>query len=90
MGMINKLHHAMIKLYASDAKRIQHFCKVHSYAKLIGESEGLDERTQFILEADFLVNFYEDDVSHEAVEHAYNNIFKTETGRLICREMYGM
>jgi predicted metal-dependent HD superfamily phosphohydrolase len=163
MEMINKLHHAMIKLYASDVKRIQHFCKVHSYAKLIGESEGLDERTQFILEAaalthdigihiseekygdcsgkyqekegpalarkllselgfdksvservqylighhhtytdidgldyqilveaDFLVNFYEDCVSHEAVEHAYNNIFQTETGRLICREMYGM
>ena len=35
--MINKLHLAMIELYRGDAKRIQHFCKVHSYAKLIGE-----------------------------------------------------
>jgi hypothetical protein len=42
------------------------------------------------VEADFLVNFYEDGVPHEAVWHAYNNIFKTETGRLICREMYGI
>ena len=33
--MINKLHLAMIELYRGDAKRIQHFCKVHSYAKLI-------------------------------------------------------
>lgn len=33
--MINKLHLAMIELYSNDAKRIQHFCKVHSYAKLI-------------------------------------------------------
>ena len=35
--MINKLHMAMIELYHGDAKRIQHFCKVHSYAKLIAE-----------------------------------------------------
>ena len=32
--MINQLHLAMIELYKGDAKRIQHFCKVHSYAKL--------------------------------------------------------
>ena len=31
--MINQLHLAMIELYKGDAKRIQHFCKVHSYAK---------------------------------------------------------
>ena len=31
--MINKLHLAMIELYRGDSKRIQHFCKVHSYAK---------------------------------------------------------
>ena len=41
----------MIELYSGDAKRIQHFCKVHSYAKLIGESENLDSRSLFILEA---------------------------------------
>ena len=40
--MINKLHLAMIDLYSGDSKRIQHFCKVHSYAKLIAESEKVD------------------------------------------------
>ena len=39
--MINKLHLAMIELYRGDAKRIQHFCKVHSYAKLIAETENV-------------------------------------------------
>ena len=39
--MINKLHMAMIGLYHGDAKRIQHFCKVHSYAKLIAEMENV-------------------------------------------------
>ena len=40
----------MIKLYAGDPKRIQHFCKVHSYAKLIAEMENVDKKTRFILE----------------------------------------
>ena len=40
--MINKLHLAMIELYSGDARRIQHFCKVHSYAKIIAETENVD------------------------------------------------
>lgn len=161
--MINKLHLEMIKLYEKDAKRIQHFCKVHGYAKLIAESEGVDGDTLFVIEAaalthdigihlceekygscggklqeregpavakklldelgfepavtervmyliahhhtyenidgidyqilveaDFLVNIYEDGLSSEAAESAYNNIFRTESGKRICREMFGM
>ena len=42
--MLNKLHLAMIELYRGDAKRIQHFCKVHSYAKLIAETENVDRK----------------------------------------------
>lgn len=49
--MINKLHLAMINLYSGDSKRIQHFCKVHSYAKLIAENEKVDDETLFIIEA---------------------------------------
>jgi HD superfamily phosphodiesterase len=146
-----------------DAKRIQHFCKVHSYAKLIAEMEHIDKESQFILEvaalthdigihlceekygncggklqekegpalaeklladlgfdeviservqyliahhhtysnvdgidyqilieADFLVNLYEDEASEETINHVYHNIFVTETGKQICREMYGI
>ena len=36
--MINRLHYEMIRLYSGDPMRIQHFCKVHSYAKLIAET----------------------------------------------------
>lgn len=50
VGMLNKLHFEMIKLYNGDAKRIQHFCKVHSYAKLIAEMENVDKDTLFIIE----------------------------------------
>ena len=159
--MINKLHMAMIGLYHGDAKRIQHFCKVHSYAKLIAEMENVDAKTLFILEtaalthdigihlceekygncdgklqekegpaiaekllaelgfsgevservqyliahhhtynnidgidyqilveADFLVNMCEDELSEETLQNTYQNIFRTETGKKICREMY--
>ena len=40
--MINRLHYEMIRLYSGDPMRIQHFCKVHSYAKLIAEMEQKD------------------------------------------------
>ena len=161
--MINQLHLAMIELYKGDAKRIQHFCKVHSYAKLIAETENVDKNCQFIIEAaalthdigihfceekygncngklqekegpaiaekllgelefdqdiservqyliahhhtynnidemdyqilveaDFLVNIMESDLSKEATLKAYHTIFKTTCGKTICKEMFGI
>ncbi len=161
--MINRLHSAMIDLYSGDAKRIQHFCKVHSYAKLIAETEKVDgitlfiieaaalthdigihaceekygscsgklqeeegpaiaknlleklgfdgkvsERVQFLIahhhtydnidkidwqilvEADFIVNMFEDGVSKSAVQNAYDKIFKTACGKEICKNMFGI
>ena len=159
--MINKLHMAMIGLYHGDAKRIQHFCKVHSYAKLIAEMENVDAETLFILEtaalthdigihlceekygncngklqekegpaiaakllaelgfsgevservqyliahhhtynnidgidyqilveADFLVNLFEDKVSPDGCRNAYHKIFRTESGKRLYQTMY--
>lgn len=40
--MVNTLIAKLIEYYAGDAKRIQHFIKVHTFAKLIGEMEHLD------------------------------------------------
>ena len=74
--MINKLHLAMIELYRGDSKRIQHFCKVHSYAKLIAETENVDKKCLFTIEA--------------AAFKAYHNIFKTTCGKMICREMFNI
>lgn len=152
----------MIAYYDGDPKRIQHFTKVHSYARLIGIGEELDDASLFILEAaaythdigirvaeekygrcdgklqeqegpiiaqkmlsqlgfenyivericflighhhtydnidgldyqilveaDFLVNLYEDDAGNCAIDKAYKRIFKTETGKKIFRLMFG-
>ena len=35
--MLNQLHLAMLGLYKGDAKRIELFCKVLSFAKLIAD-----------------------------------------------------
>jgi hypothetical protein len=43
---------------------------------------------QILIEADFLVNLHEDNVSKDAIMNVYNNIFVTETGKKLCREMY--
>lgn len=153
----------MIEFYRDDPARIQHFIKVHSFAKLIGEEEHLDEKLLYILEAaayvhdigirpaeakfgrcdgklqeqegpaeaekmlkslgfeqdviervsylvghhhtytdidgmdyqilveaDFLVNILEDGLSKEAALQAYQNIFKTESGKNICQEMFAL
>ena len=45
---------------------------------------------QILVEADFLVNMYEDGLSKDVVEHAYNKIFKTDSGMKICAEMFGI
>ena len=59
----------MIELYKGDAKRIQHFCKVHSYAKLIAETEHVDERTLFIIETAALTH----DIGIHVCEEKYGN-----------------
>ena len=48
--MIEKLFAAMIKYYSGDPHQIQHFTKVHSFARLIGKCEKIDEDTLYILE----------------------------------------
>ena len=56
MNQINMISRAMMEYYRGDAHQIQHFIKVHSFARQIGEDEGLDAHTQFILESAALVH----------------------------------
>lgn len=157
----SRVKEKMIEYYTGDARRIHHFLKVHSFAKLIGEMEGiagkemeilevaalvhdigiknsekkygyntgktqekegspeaeklllsLTDDTAFIervcylvghhhtysnidgtdyqilVEADFLVNLYEDKEHIKAVWSAYEKIFRTRSGRKLCREIF--
>lgn len=163
MDKLELLKKSMIKYYSGDAKRIQHFIKVHSFAELIGKCENLDNHAMFILEAaalthdigikvaeqkynscsgalqekegpaeaqkmlesldfeqadidricyliahhhtyknidsidyqilveaDFLVNLYEDSVDKKAINTAYCKIFKTISGKDLCKIMFNL
>ena len=51
----------------------------HTYSEIDGPDY------QILVEADFLVNLYENDNSEESRRHAYEHIFRTESGkRLFC------
>lgn len=54
----------------------------HTYTNI----DGLDY--QILVEADFLVNLYEDEIPPAAQKHAYETIFQTEAGKRLCRELY--
>ncbi len=56
MQNINELISRMVSYYAGDPKRIQHFIKVYSFAKLIGEREAIDAEAQRILETAAVVH----------------------------------
>ena len=56
----------------------------HTYTDV----EGLDYR--ILLEADFLVNLYEENAPETAVKAALEQIFRTQAGRTLCRTMFGL
>ena len=159
--ILDTLAQKMMDFDRGDAKRIQHFVKVHRFAQLIGRMEQLDNHTQFItecaalvhdigihpaeqkfgssagklqeqegpayarqllqelsldpadidrvcylvghhhtytnidgldyqilVEADFLVNLYEDNLGPQEVQAALNNVFRTSAGKTLCKIMY--
>jgi len=45
---------------------------------------------QILVEADFLANFHDENMNIEQIRSAYNTIFKTETGKKLCHDMYGV
>jgi len=160
---IDHLLQAAIVFDRGDARRIQHLLKVHTFAALIGRLEGLDDETQYrleaaavlhdigiheaertygssagkyqeltgprpargllaplgftaeqtdricwliahhhtytnvegsdyqiLLEADFLVNAYEDNLSADAIRSFRDRIFRTRTGIELLNASYGL
>ena len=86
--MINQLHLAMIEFYKGDAKRIQHFCKVHSYAKLIAETENVDKNCLFTIEAAALTH----DIGIHICEEKYgscNGKLQEKEGPAIAEKLLG-
>ncbi|MBS4536935.1 HD domain-containing protein [Clostridium sp. D2Q-11] len=163
MNIIGQVIDSMIRYYSGDVHQINHFLKVHGFAKTIGEMESIDkdiqelleiaavmhdigiknsekkynssagsyqqiegppearrlledmeydpeliERVcwliahhhtydniegmdyQILVEADFLVNAYENNMSKDQMRNIYKKIFKTSVGKEIFREVYNL
>lgn len=162
-NLVSIVKEKMIEYYAGDSRRVHHFLKVHLFAKLIAEMEGMEpdemqvleiaalahdigiknaelkygynngklqeqegppearrllreagaedaavERACYLVahhhtyrnidgldylilvEADFLVNMYEDKADADTIRTAYDNIFATESGKMLCRQLFSL
>lgn len=69
MDKIEKLILEMIAYDQGDPRRIQHFLKVFTLARLIGKGEGLDESTQRTVEVSAVVH----DIGIKISEMKYNS-----------------
>ncbi|MFT8344410.1 MAG: HD domain-containing protein [Clostridium beijerinckii] len=66
---ISTIINEMIKYYAKDPRRVNHFLKVFSFAKSIGELENIDKNTQEILEVAAVMH----DIGIKISEEKYNS-----------------
>ena len=83
---INKVTTAMIDYYQGQPKRIQHFLKVHAYAKLIGEQEGLDKEILDILEVAALTHYIGIKISEEKYNRSAGKYQEVE-GPAVAQQM---
>ncbi len=72
--------------YDTDNETVERVCYLighhHSYNKI----DGVD--FQILVEADFLVNIYEDEIDKNAINAVRGKYFKTKTGLAILEDMY--
>ena len=78
----------MLKELGSAPKDRQRICWLVGHHHTYRDIKGMDY--QILVEADFLVNLYEDQAGPQAVRAAGERIFRTETGRRILERMFAV
>lgn len=71
-----------------DEDIIDRVCFLIAHHHTYEGAQGLD--WQILLEADFLVNAFEDSLSKESIKSFRDKVFKTKTGIKMLEEMYGV
>lgn len=69
-------------------QQIERVCFLIAHHHTYKDVEGID--WQILLEADFLVNAYEDHIAMDGIRTFEANVFKTATGKHLLEEMFGM
>jgi len=80
---IAELTEKMIRFADGDLHDISHFMKVWAYARTIGELEGLEEETQFILETAALTHDIACPLCRKKYGHADGRLQEKEGGPLV-------
>lgn len=78
----------MLEQAGFDAELIDRVCYLVAHHHTTDQVDGIDYR--ILLEADLLVNLFEEGVSREAVLRGLETIFRTKTGTWLCRTMFGI
>lgn len=78
----------MLQELGLDPADIDRICYLVGHHHTYTGIDGADY--QILVEADFLVNLYEDGVSEEGIRRARDTIFRTRSGRDLCAEIYGI
>ncbi len=71
-----------------EADIVERVCYLVGHHHTYTNMDGADY--QILVEADFLVNLHEDHESEKAVRAAFDRIFRTRSGRNLCRTMFGI
>lgn len=67
---------------------IQRICYLVAHHHTYDSIDGLDY--QILVEADFLVNLYEQQTSPEGIASTLDRIFKTQTGSRLCEALFAV
>lgn len=70
------------------AEKIERICYLVGHHHTYNNIAGLDY--QLLVEADFLVNFYEDGTPKENIAKAVEKIFRTPSGIKLAKAMFGL
>lgn len=71
-----------------EAEAAERICYLVGHHHTYTNIDGLDY--QILVEADFIVNFYEDGLSKEPIAHTVAKIFRTASGKKLASTMFGI
>ncbi len=76
----------MLKRVGYDSNFIERVAYLVGHHHTYTNIDGMDY--QILVEADFLVNMFEENYKKDQIESIYNTVFETNTGKKLCTTMF--
>ena len=74
--------------FGIPSEQLERICYLVGHHHTFRDIKGLDY--QILVEADFIVNASESNMSIKAIQSFYKKVFKTSTGKKLLTEIYGL